>query len=378
VAIDFNVFSGIGNVLFFLLLLTSLVFVHELGHFLAARFFNIHVEEFGIGFPPRAVGFVRDHEGKWRTFFGGKIPPPEELGGPRTIYSINWLPIGGFIRPAGEDNPAVPNGLANASKTARLVVLAAGSVFNLIFALLVFTVAFRLGWPDRVTVSDIVPDSPAAVSGLRQEDVFLTANGAAVHYPQQISRIVYANLGRPVEFVVERGDQSLTLRVTPRTEWPEGQGPMGIGMGRAMVTDYSWPEAIGRAAREMYFQLEEMVLLPGRLLRGEMPAEAARPIGIVGMNDLTAAAVETAREINQLFPVLQLIGLISVALGITNLLPLPALDGGRILFVLLEAVRGKRIDPAREGLVHLVGMVMLLTLMVIITYQDIFNPIIPR
>jgi regulator of sigma E protease len=378
VAIDFNVFSGIGNVLFFLLLLTSLVFVHELGHFLAARFFNIHVEEFGIGFPPRAVGFVRDHEGKWRTFFGGKIPPPEELGGPRTIYSINWLPIGGFIRPAGEDNPAVPNGLANASKTARLVVLAAGSVFNLIFALLVFTVAFRLGWPDRVTVSDIVPDSPAAVSGLRQEDVFLTANGAAVHYPQQISRIVYANLGRPVEFVVERGDQSLTLRVTPRTEWPEGQGPMGIGMGRAMVTDYSWPEAIGRAAREMYFQLEEMVLLPGRLLRGEMPAEAARPIGIVGMNDLTAAAVETAREINQLFPVLQLIGLISVALGITNLLPLPALDGGRILFVLLEAVRGKRIDPAREGLVHLVGMVMLLTLMVIITYQDIVNPIIPR
>jgi regulator of sigma E protease len=377
-AIDFNVFSGIGNVLFFLLLLTSLVFVHELGHFLAARFFNIHVEEFGIGFPPRAVGFVRDHEGKWRTFFGGKIPPPEELGGPRTIYSINWLPIGGFIRPAGEDNPAVPNGLANASKTARLVVLAAGSVFNLIFALLVFTVAFRLGWPDRVTVSDIVPDSPAAVSGLRQEDVFLTANGAAVHYPQQISRIVYANLGRPVEFVVERGDQSLTLRVTPRTEWPEGQGPMGIGMGRAMVTDYSWPEAIGRAAREMYFQLEEMVLLPGRLLRGEMPAEAARPIGIVGMNDLTAAAVETAREINQLFPVLQLIGLISVALGITNLLPLPALDGGRILFVLLEAVRGKRIDPAREGLVHLVGMVMLLTLMVIITYQDIVNPIIPR
>lgn len=375
---DFNIFSGVGNVLFFLLLLTVLVFVHELGHFLAARFFNIHVEEFGIGFPPRAVGFVRDRENKWRTFFGGKVPAPEELGGPRTIYSLNWLPIGGFIRPAGEDNPTVPNGLATASKTARFVVLAAGSVFNLIFALLVFTVAFRLGWPDRVTVSDLVPQSPATAAGLQLNDVFLTANGADIHYPQQISRIVYANLGRPIEFVVERGQQTLNVSVTPRTEWPEGQGPMGIGMGRALITDYTWPQALVRAGREMYFQVEEMVLLPGRLLRGEMPAEAARPIGIVGMNDLTAAAVETAFAINQVFPVLQLVGLISVALGITNLLPLPALDGGRIMFVLLEAVRGKRLDPAREGLVHLVGLVMLLTLMVIITYQDIVNPIIPR
>jgi len=376
--IDFNVFSGIGNILIFLLILTVLVFVHELGHFLTARYFNIHVEEFGLGFPPRAVGFVRDRRGKWRSFFGGRVPPADELGGPRTIYSINWLPIGGFIRPAGEDNPNVPNGLASASKTARFIVLAAGSTFNLIFALIVFTVAFRLGWPDRVTVAAVAPQSPAEAAGLQPGDLFLSANAAEIHYPQQISRLVYANLGRPIEFVVERNAQTLTLSVTPRTQWPEGQGPMGISMGRALVTDYTWPQAIGRAAREMYYQLEEMVLLPGRLLRGEMPAEAARPIGIVGMNDLTAAAVETAREINQIFPVLQLVGLISVALGITNLLPLPALDGGRILFVLLEAVRGKRIDPAREGLVHLIGLAMLLTLMVIITYQDIVNPIIPR
>ncbi len=376
--IDFNVFSGIGNVLIFLIILTVLVFVHELGHFLTARYFNIHVEEFGLGFPPRAVGFVKDRRGQWRSFFGGKVPPADELGGPRTIYSINWLPIGGFIRPAGEDNPNVPNGLASASKTARFIVLAAGSTFNLIFALIVFTVAFRLGWPDRVTVTDVAPQSPAEAAGLRPGDLFLSANAADIHYPQQISRLVYANLGRPIEFVVERNAQTLTLSVTPRTQWPEGQGPMGISMGRALVTDYTWPQAVGRAAREMYYQLEEMVLLPGRLLRGEMPAEAARPIGIVGMNDLTTAAVEAAREINQIFPVLQLVGLISVALGITNLLPLPALDGGRILFVLLEAVRGKRIDPAREGLVHLIGLVMLLTLMVIITYQDIVNPIIPR
>jgi regulator of sigma E protease len=98
----------------------------------------------------------------------------------------------------------------------------------------------------------------------------------------------------------------------------------------------------------------------------------------VCLNDLTRLAVNTAQETRQTFPIFQLVGVISIALGMTNLLPLPALDGGRILFVLIEAVRGRRIDPAREGMVHLVGMAMLLALMALITYQDIFNPIIPR
>jgi regulator of sigma E protease len=153
---------------------------------------------------------------------------------------------------------------------------------------------------------------------------------------------------------------------------------MGIAMGMAMVTDYSWPQAAVRAAQEIGFQFEEVLSLPGRLLRREVPIEMARPIGFVGMNDLTRAAVDAAQRINQIYPVLQLVGLISVALALTNLLPLPALDGGRILFVLLEAIRGRRVDPAREGLVHLVGMMLLIALMVVVTYQDIVNPIFPR
>lgn len=376
-AIDFG-FSGLGSVLIFLAVLTVLVFVHELGHFLAARYFKIHVEEFGIGFPPRVLGAVQDKDNRWRVFTGQNVPTPEVLGGPRTIYSLNLFPIGGFVRPAGEDSPAISGGLASASKTARLVVLAAGSVFNLIFAVIVFTVGFRLGWPDRVTVAEVVAGSPAATAGLTPGDMFVTAGGDDIHYPQQISQLVYSRLGQPIQLTVLRGEQTVEVVVTPRTQWPEGEGPMGIAMGRALVTDYTWPQAIGRAFAEIGYQFQEMVLLPGRLLRGELPAAVARPIGIVGMNDLTRAAVETAQEINQLFPIIQLIGLISVALGFTNLLPLPALDGGRILFVLIEAIRGRRIDPARESVVHLVGMVLLLTLMVVITYQDIVNPIIPR
>mgnify|MGYP000983905867 CR=1 FL=1 len=375
--IDFNL-GGIGNILIFVAVLSILVFVHELGHFLAARLFKIHVEEFGLGFPPRAVGFVRDRDGKWRTFFGQAVPGPDVLGGPRTIYSLNWLPIGGFIRPAGEDNPQVTGGLASASKIARISVLAAGALFNLVFAFLVFTIGFRLGWPDRVLVDSVVAGAPAETSGLAAGDILFTANGADIHYPQQLTDIVYSHLGQPIDLLVERAGEPIAVTVTPRTTWPSNEGPMGIAMGRAMVTDYTWPEALSRAGREIVFQFEELIHLPGRLMRNEIPLAAARPIGFVGMNDLTRVAVETAQEINAWYPVLQLVGLISVALATTNLLPLPALDGGRIMFVLIEAVRGRRIDPAREGFVHMIGMAMLLMLMAVITYQDIVNPILPR
>ena len=153
---------------------------------------------------------------------------------------------------------------------------------------------------------------------------------------------------------------------------------MGIEMRPDIVTNYSWPHAAVRAGQEMVYQFRVLVELPAKVLAHQVPLASVRPIGIVGLNDLTRAAVTTAAQINQWFPILQLVGLVSVALATTNLLPLPALDGGRILFVLIEAVRGRRLDPAREGMVHLVGMVMLLLLMVVITYQDIFNPIIPR
>jgi regulator of sigma E protease len=181
-----------------------------------------------------------------------------------------------------------------------------------------------------------------------------------------------------VELVVQRAGEQLALTVTPRTEWPSNEGPTGIEMRPDIVTNYSWPQAAVRAGQELYYQFQVLLELPGRLVRQEVPLEAVRPIGVVGLNDLTREAVTQAQAIDQWFPVLNLIGLVSVALATTNLLPLPALDGGRILFVLIEALRGRRVDPAREGLVHLVGMVMLLALMAIITYQDIFNPIIPR
>jgi regulator of sigma E protease len=370
--------TGIGSLLIFILVLSVLVFVHELGHFLTAKRLGIHIEEFGLGFPPRVIGVVRDPQGKWRLVRGPRNPKPSEVRAGSTLYSLNAIPLGGFVRPVGEDDPLVPGGLASAPKRVRLAVLAAGPAFNLIFAFLIFVIGFRVGWPDRVVVNKVVVGTPSDAAGLQAGDIVLSAGGVDIHYPNQLSEQTYSHLGQPLPLVIQRGGEQLNITVTPRAEWPEGEGPMGIEMRPDIVTNYSWPQAIGRAAQEMVYQFRVLIELPARVLQGQIPLSTVRPIGVVGLNDLMGEAVETSQAINQLFPVLQLIGLVSVALATTNLLPLPALDGGRIVFVLLEALRGRRVDPAREGMVHLVGMVMLLLLMVVITYQDIFNPIVPR
>lgn len=369
------------SILLFVVILGVLVFVHELGHFLAARWMGIHIEEFGFGFPPRLIGVVRDRAGHWRLLKGMQTPKAEELGGPCTIYSLNMIPVGGFVRPAGEDNPNVPGGLASASKRARLVVLAAGATFNLVLAYLIFVVGFMTGWPapTHISVNRVEADSPAAAVGLRAGDVIRQVDTLVIQQAAQISTYVSEHRGQPVALSIERGGQTLVLEVTPRVEVPAGQGPIGFEMKQHYAVVYYPPwEAAYRAAGELGRMFVMVVEIPVQALRGAIDWLSLRPVGLVAMNDMTRGAIVAAEEVGAVYPVLQLFGIISVGLALTQLLPLPALDGGRIVFVLLEAVRGRRIDPLREGVVHAIGMLALLTLMVVITYFDIVYPVFPR
>ena len=364
----------------FLLILNLLVFVHELGHFLASRWVGVPVEEFALGFPPRLIGVVRDEHDQWRWFFGSKTP---KLSEPRTIYSLNLLPIGGFVRPRGEEDPNVLGGFSSAPKRARLAVLFAGPLFNLIFAFAVFTAAFMVGWPeeqtDRVMIAALVEDGPAASAGVQVDDVLLQIDTQTITTFDQTSEYIRSHLGQPVTFVVERAGEQLSLTVTPRTEWPEGQGPTGIQLGHPSVpVRYGLPTALTRSAQEIYKQIDQLIHLPGQIVAGQISAEAARPCGPVCLNDLTRWVVSKAIERQNFTLIIQFIGLISVALGTTNLLPIPALDGGRILFVLIEAVRGRRLPPEREAMVNMVSMLLLLAFMAFITYQDVVNPLVPR
>lgn len=347
----------------FFLVLTPIILVHELGHFVAARLSNIRVEEFGLGFPPRAVTLFKRNG---------------------TIYSLNWFPLGGFVRPAGEDDPSIKDGLAAASIRARLFTLSAGAGANFLVALLIFWVAYMIGPPvDQVSIPQVMPDSPAEAAGVQPGDIILQVNGKEVNEAQTVIDEVSGSAGIPVEFVVLRDGQEIAISVTPRSpgEFDSAtDGPTGIQLSSAPTGEnisYGPGRSLVMAGEITFDIVSQTVRAPIMLIRGQISPSAARPVSVVGISQLAGLAAEETATQRDLFPILWFTGIISVALGFTNLLPIPALDGGRIMFVLVEAVRGRRVEPEREGMVHLVGMLVLLGLMVLIIIQDIVNPIIP-
>lgn len=372
--------DSVRNLIIFVFIVGGLIFLHELGHFLASIFQGVAVKEFGLGFPPRLLGTARDMQGRRRWFFG---QAPADLDPASVIYSLNWLPIGGFVRPAGEDDPGVDRGLAASPKLTRLIVLAAGPAMNLLVGVIVFTLVHATGYPqsnDHIRITSVVKDSPAVTAGLQPGDVILSANGEDLTFSsRRLTDIARQSAGQPVKLVVERGSATLNLTVVPRANPPSGQGPIGIALepdSRLMTEPL--PQALVSGLGEVGSGIKEIVMLPVRLAESQVQLSDVRPISIVGMAQINDVVVQNAVQEQSLYPILMFTGMITVALALTNLLPLPALDGGRILFVLIEAIRGRRIDPIREGYVHVAGMLVLLTLMAVLIINDIYNPIVTR
>jgi regulator of sigma E protease len=338
----------------FLLVLTPVVLIHELGHFTAAKLSKIRVEEFGFGLPPRALKLA-------------------EKGG--TIYSLNWIPLGGFVRPAGEDDPSVPGGFASASKRARFFVLVSGAAANFLFALILFWIALMVR-TSAIEIAAVSPESPAMNAGLQVGDIFLAVDETEVNKIDELQEIVDTNAGKEIALLISRGDQQLTFYLTPRlpNEYdPDTDGPLGVSLFGPM----SPVEAAVNSANFMWDNIVLTLQIPSMLLSGEVSPQEARPISVVGISQIAGQAAEASATRGSVYPLLTMAAVISIALGLTNLLPIPALDGGRILFVLIEAVRGRRIEPERESMVHVIGMLVLLVLMVFLIFQDIINPIVP-
>ena len=356
--------SGFVIAIEFILILSLLAFLHELGHFIPARLFKIEVEEFGLGFPPRLV--------KLFTWKG-------------TEFTLNWIPFGAFVRPKGENDPNIPGGLASANPFARLVVLFGGPVMNLLVGALIFALLFaQTGMPvaNIVNIMEIAPGSPAELAGMQKGDTLLAINGQAIDSTAKLSTLVQQNLGKEITLSLKRGEQTLEVKATPRVKPPEGQGALGIVMGNPSRS-ISYLEALPYGIEVTATQGMEMLRLPVRLIRGEIAGDQARLVSPVGLGeiygqarerdqqDAAAGAPATSRNLR----VIQLIAFISVALGITNLLPIPALDGGRILFVLFEIVLRRRVPAERENMVHAIGFTLLILLMSYVLIQDIINPI---
>jgi regulator of sigma E protease len=330
--------------------LSVLVLVHELGHFLAAKACHVPVEEFGVGFPPRIFG--------------------KKFG--ETIYSINWIPFGGFNKIAGEIDPKVPKGLASRGYGVRLLVLAGGIIMNLLLPLLLLSVAFMVPHQiveSQVVVQEVAPESPAELAGLKVGDTIVSVNNRAVHNIADLSSFIQQHLGSEIRIKVIHADAATeTINVIPRWRPPEGQGAIGIVSESVdpVVKSESLPfwRAIPAGVRECF---DTLVLYKNGIIGMAIGTVPFVPTGPVGIVQVTGEVAHSG-----ISPVLDLAAFISIAIGITQIIPFPALDGGRIIFVFLEWIRrGKRVSPKVEGIVHSIGFIVLLTLLVLITYQDI-------
>jgi len=429
---------SIGLMIFaFLLVLGPLIFLHELGHFIAAKRTGIRVLEFGMFYPPRARRL-------WRgqgvlVINGARVIIPRNFKLPKTLadgqtvradvekvkdrlvlksiealtadqaaqpapvsltetrlfgevsqldpgteYTFNWLPLGGFVRMLGEEGASGKGSFGDASKRRRAATLLAGPGMNLLAALVVFVATYMIGYPEiPILVLDLAAASPAQQAGLQAGDAIAAVGGDPIRRIDQVQSYVSAHRGQLITLAIKRGDQTFDLTLTPRTveQTPEGQGAMGVQLGsdgNYQVRAYPFGQALLFAIGDMSDIVQQIVTLPTRLLSGLIAPSEARVMGPVGISQVAGLSVQRTVETGESFWILSLVAQISLALAITNLLPLPALDGGRLIFVLVEAVRGKRISPEREAIVHLIGMAMLLGLMVLITIQDVSNPIIPN
>ncbi len=349
------------NLLIFIGAIVLLIVIHEFGHFIASKLLGVEVEEFGLGFPPRAV-----------TLF--------TLGG--TIYSLNWIPLGGFVRPKGENDPTIPGGLAAASPWVRIVVFAAGPFANFLAAIILFAFIFtRVGVPDlsQTLVTTVQAGSPAEAAGLQAGDILTVLNDTAITSPDILRDMVALNLGKETLVTYSRGGEVFQTSLVPRAEPPPGQGAMGI--------EYSHPtvkvgavKAVQMGSLALYDQVMQILTLPSRLIEGSVAPEEARLVGYKGMYDIyqnfreadevAAVEAEPTAGLNTIY----FFASISISLGLLNLFPIPALDGGRIVFALPEIIFRKRIPPNAENIINFVSFALLILLMLYINIQDFVNP----
>ncbi len=376
-----------------LIIFSLIIFIHELGHFLVAIFNKVEVLEFGMGFPPR--------------IFGKKIG--------KTLYSINWIPIGGFVRMLGQDDFAIDNTGANkklppghfeeASAWARIQILSAGVFMNLFLAFLLLWIGYVVGTKPifndteafqksvisiEIQVSEVVAGSPAQIAGLLSNDIILGVNDVTnIDSPELIS-ILQANTNDEVLLHIKRpnpediiaspdsaedaAEKSYSLLDLTTTVGEDGKIGAGlISMYDLGLADYTLLGALSPAWVDFTKVIDVSLHGMGTLFKSlatrlEVPDDVTGPIGIVKM---TSQVTE-----HGLLAIMQFTAILSLSIGLLNILPIPALDGGRILFVFYELIFRKKPNKITEGKIHMIGFLLLILLILIVTFNDIISIVI--
>lgn len=368
------------TILVFILILSILVLIHEAGHFFTAKKFGVKVEEFGFGFPPRVYG--------------------KKIG--ETIYSINLLPIGGFVRLYGEDDAG--SGKIGKIKDytklkdkdlqraffirpvwQRASIVLAGVIMNFVLALVVITYIFAVvGMPTQtknVVITEVLHNSPAAKAGLQKNDIIVSIDTTAITQESQVPALTSKHAHQPMTVMVLRGKSQRTFSVTPTYDAHEKKVLIGIGIAQQIINqNYPWYQAPFFGLKELVNETWQILAGLGQTAQqvsttGTVPQGLAGPVGI---EQLVGVVIQ-----NGFNSTLMLVSLLSLNLAVLNVLPIPALDGGRLFFILFEGVTGRKVNQKFEGYVHMVGMVILLSLIALLTYHDILRivhgePLLPQ
>jgi regulator of sigma E protease len=350
------------TILIFAVILFILVIVHEAGHFVAAKLMGIRVDEFGFGLPPRIIGK------KFRE----------------TIYSLNWLPIGGFVKLYGEDeqHPEYVKSEKNRAFFSkkpwkRAIVLTAGVSMNLVLAWVVYTFLFTQGvqvMTERVRIEAISPNSPAEQVGLQVGDVIQEIISSDKTYsiksPQDLVAATDAHLGEEITLAVDRNGELQKIAISPRKEAPKDEGAMGVTISNYEEKKYSIIQAPVLAFHQVVDMIKALVVGLGMLIGKALTFQnvGAEVTGPVGIGRLVGQAKQFGSN-----AVLELLAVLSVNLGVINIIPFPALDGGRLLFVIVEGLTGKKLNPRYEQYWHQAGMFILLFLLLLITINDVLK-----
>ncbi|MDO8638709.1 MAG: RIP metalloprotease RseP [Candidatus Daviesbacteria bacterium] len=365
------------TIIIFVITLLFLVVSHEFGHFIVAKRFGVKVLEFGFGLPPK--------------IFGKKIG--------ETLVTLNWLPIGGFVKLLGEDDPkaAGPRSFASQPVWERIGIVVAGVIMNFILAILIFWVVLAAsGFSQQipllvpykffgvnqtnevvVVIGQVTPNSPAEKAGIKAGDRILQINNVSLNEGNQLVEMTKKLAGEKVTLTLENEkNQQRKIEIVPRADPPKGEGPLGVSLGAYEIANLSYstfPQKLFSGITHSYNLASYSFVVLGKFIGTAISTQnlapvsgsVAGPVGITNMAN-TVLSVESP-----LVPYLNFVALLSLNLAILNILPFPALDGGRLFFLLIEAITRKKVKPEIEKWVHTIGMAILLALIVLVTFSDI-------
>lgn len=364
----------------FVLVLGVLVLVHELGHFFVARRNGVKVEEFGLGLPPRALGVYKDENGKWRRV-GLKTHDA-----PKTIWSLNWIPLGGFVKIKGEEGqgPIDPDSFAQKSIPVRIFIISAGVLMNIILAAVLLSVVLAIGSPqvidgkklpasakvsnEQIRVVEVLPDSPAGRAKLETGDTVKTIDGQAFVEIQSVQEYIDTKVGEEVTFGLERKGQVVDAKITPEILKETERGGIGVALVKTAYVSFPWYISWRYGIIETLNMVGAIIvgffmIIKSLVTSGQLMGEVYGPVGI-------ASLVGDAVQLGILY-VLQFTATLSVIIAVVNFLPFPALDGGRVVFLLIEAIRRKPVNPKIEAAMHNAGFALLMLLVLVVTFHDV-------